>query len=304
MSKKINARGEFVLKHLLVVFLLIIAMEVQVVEAADPGVVIVQSIATTVHDKIVSGINSALKEQPVIVKVDAVRRIPKPGLFIAIGVDALMAVKDLGVPVVFSMVTNPRSMRINGKEITGVDIFIGVEQQLDQLMAVLPKAKRIGIVYAPSSTGYIVGLAREAAKKRGITLVSRAVRSADEAIVALDSMTDVDVFWMIPDTTLITQELVKHLLLLSLERKIPVCALSEKYVKNGALLALGINPALLGRQIGEMANRVLSGENASSIPIEPVKEGDLYINTTVAKRFKLEISPDVLERAFLYKTGE
>lgn len=292
------------LKHFLVVFLLVIAMGVQIVEAADSGIVIVQSVSTPVHEKIVSGINSVLKENPVIVRVDAVRSIPKPKLFIAIGIDALMAVRDLGVPVVFSMVTNPRGMGINGKEITGVDIFIGVEQQLDQLRAILPKAKRIGIVYAPSSTGYIVGLAREAAKKRGIALVSRAVRSADEAIVALDGMTDVDVFWIMPDTTLITQEVVKHLLLLSLERKIPIYALSEKYVKNGALLALGINPTLLGRQTGEMANRILSGEKASSIPIEPVKEGDLYINTTVAKRFKLEISPDVLDRAFLYRAGE
>lgn len=292
------------LKQFLVVFLLIIAMGVQIVEAADSRIVIVQSIATPVHEKIVSGINSMLKEKPVIVRADAVRSISKPKLFIAIGVDALMAVRDLGVPVVFSMVTNPRSMGINGKKITGVEVFVGVEQQLDQLRAVLPKAKRIGIVYAPSSTGHIMGLAREAAKKRGLTLVSRAVRSADEAIIALDGMTDVDVFWMMPDTTVITQEMVKHLLLLSLERKIPIYALSEKYVKNGALLALGINPTILGRQIGEMANRVLSGENASSIPIEPVKEADLYINTTVAGRFKLEIPPDVLGRAFLYRAGE
>lgn len=292
------------LKRFLVLLLFIVSVRAQTGEASCSDVVILQSISTPVHEKIVSGINSVLKEKPVIVRVDAVRTIPDPKLFIAIGVDALMAVKDLGVPVVFSMVTNPRSMGINGKQITGVDVFVGVEQQLDQLRAVLPKAKRIGVVYAPSSTGHIVGLAREAAKKRGLTLVSRAVRSPDEAILALDGMTDVDVFWMMPDTTVITQEMLKHLLLLSLERKIPIYALSEKYVKNGALLALGINPSVLGRQIGEMANRVLSGEKASSMPIEPAKEGYLYINTTVAKRFKLEIPPDVLGRALLYRAGE
>jgi putative ABC transport system substrate-binding protein len=274
--------------------------------ANSADVVVVQSIARPVHEKILSGINSVMKEKPVIANVDQVRTNfrSKPKLFIAIGPDALNAVKNLGVPVVLSMVMNPHSMGLEGKQVTGIDLFISIEAQLDELRAVLPKATRVGVIYAPHSTGYIVELAKEAAKKEGFTIVGRAVRSADEAIVAMDGLTGVDVFWMLPDTTVITQETVKHLLLLSLERKIPVYALSEKYVKNGALMALGIDPTLLGRQIGEMANRVLSGENASSIPFEPIKSGNLYINTSIARYLKLHIPLDVLGRAYLYKGGE
>jgi ABC-type uncharacterized transport system substrate-binding protein len=141
-------------------------------------------------------------------------------------------------------------------------------------------------------------MAKETAKKRGFTIVSRAVRSATEAIAAMNGMTGVDVFWMLPDTTVITQETVQHLVLLSLERKIPIYAISEKYVKNGALLALGINPIRLGRQIGQMANRVLSWERAASIPFEPIEDGDIYINTSVAMRLKIQIPSDVLGRAY------
>jgi putative ABC transport system substrate-binding protein len=265
-------------------------------QAAD--VVVVESVSTAVHQKIIGGINSVIEEKPAVISADDVGSHfgSKPRLFIAIGADALEAVKDMEVPVIFSMVMNPRAVGIEGKEITGVEIFIAVEKQLEELRAVLPKAARIGVVYDPQSAGYIVDLAKEAAEKRGFTFVSRAVHSSGEAIAGVDGMSGIDVFWMLPDTTVITREFVRHLMLLSAERKIPVYALSDKYVRNGALMALGINPKALGRQIGEMANRVLSGEKASSIPFEPVRTGDLYINAAVARRLGLHIPPPILRQ--------
>ena len=296
--------GNQIRYFLLALFLYTSTAILPIAEAHGADIVVVQSVARSVHEKIVSGINSVVRENPVIASIDDVRRNfrAKPKLFIAIGQDALRAVKDLGVPVVFAMVINPHAIGLEGKSVTGVEVFVSVESQLDQIRAVLPNATRVGVVYDPQSSGYIVDLAKEAAKKRGLTIVGHAVHSATEAIVAMDNMRGVDVFWMLPDTTVITQETVKHLVLLSLERKIPIFAISEKYVKNGALLALGINPIRLGRQIGRMANRVLSGESAASIPFEPIENGDIYINTSVAMRFKIQIPPDVLGRA--YKTEE
>lgn len=288
---------------------LLLCASVFVMQAADAcaaDVVVVQSGTTPVHQKIISGLSSVIDQKIVIASVDDVRANSrsKPRLFVAIGADALIAVKDKGVPVIFSMVMNPRAMGLEGKQATGVEVFVSVESQMEQLRAVLPKAVRIGVVYSPHSTGHIVETAKEAAKRKGVTIVARAVNSADEAIVAMNGLKDVDVFWMMPDTTVITQETVKHLLLLSFERKVPVYALSEKYVKNGALLALGINPTLLGRQVGELANRVLDGQSVSTIPFEPIRGGDLYINVSVANRLKVEIPPEVLGRAHLYKAGD
>jgi putative ABC transport system substrate-binding protein len=287
---------------LLVLLLYTSAAILPTAEALGADIVVVQSVARQVNEKIISGINSVISEKLVVANIDDLRTSfrSKPKLFVAIGQDALAAVKDSGVPVVFAMVMNPSAMGLEDKPITGVEVFISVGSQLDQLRAVLPKAVRLGIVYAPQSTGHIVDLAKKAAKTRGFTIVSRAVHSAAEAIVAMDSMTGVDVFWMLPDTTVVTQETVKHLILLSLERRIPVYAFSRKYAKNGAMLALGINPSRLGRQIGELADRVLSGEDAASIPFEPIESGDTYINTSVAMRLKLPIPPDVLRRAYVY----
>ena len=291
---------------LLALFFSVLSPLVQGTAAYGADVVVVQSAATPIHKSILSGIESVIKEKAVIANVDEFRSKfrSKPALYIAIGPDALSAVRDQGVPVVFSMVMNPDTLELDGKHVTGVELFVSAGRQFDQLKEVLPKATKIGVVYAPHATGHIVERAKEAARKRGLTLVSRAVRSADEAIAAMDSLTGVDVFWMVPDTIVLTQETVKHLLLLSLERKIPVYALSEKYVKNGALFALAIDPHSLGRQVGEMANRVLSGESTGSIPVEPIRDGNLYINTSVANRLRIDIPRSVLGRAYLYKAGE
>lgn len=295
------------IRYFLLVLLLYASTAVMpIAEARTADIVVVQSIARSVHEKIVSGITSVVGKKPVIESVDDVRMDyrAKPKLFIAIGQDALMAVKDLGVPVIFAMVMNPQSIGLKGRPITGVEVFISVESQLDQLRAVLPKATRLGVVYSPKSSGHIVDLAKEAAQKRGLTVVSRAVRSVTEAIVAMDNMKGVDVFWMFPDTTVFTQETVEHLVLLSLERKIPIYAFSQKYVKNGALFASVINPIRLGRQLGEMANRLLSGQSAASMPLEPIESGDIYINEAVAVYLKLPIPPAVLRRAYLYRAEE
>ena len=264
-------------------------------------VVVVQGAASQVHREIEEGINSVIKERTVAATIgdvpSAYRRRPK--LYIAIGPEALDAVKDLGVPVVFAMILNPHTLKLDGRPITGIELYISVEEQLTNLSAVLPKAKRVGIIYAPQSTGSLVKLIKEAAAARGLTIVSRPVRSPDDAILALNAMTGIDVFWMLPDPTVVTSEMVKHLLLWSLERKVPVFALSEKYVKNGALCALGVDPLSLGRQIGVLANRVLAGENTSSIPVEPIKNGTLYINAVVAERLGLKLPKSILDKAVL-----
>ena len=266
-------------------------------------VVVVQGAASHVHREIEEGINSIIKAKTVVASPEDVPSAyrTRPKLYIAIGPEALDAVEDLGVPVVFAMIINPKALRLDGRPITGIELYISVEEQLTNLSAVLPKAKRVGIIYAPQSTGFMIKLVKEAAAARGLTIVSRAIRSPDEAIMALNAMTGIDVFWMLPDPTVVTSEMVKHLFLLSLERKIPVFALSEKYVKNGALCALGVDPLSLGRQIGVIANRILAGENASSIPVEPIKNGKLYINTVVAARLGLKLPRNILDGAILFE---
>lgn len=230
-----------------------------------------------------------------------VRRVLRAGpeVIFAIGRDALSNVAGVkGVPVIFSLVLRPEAMVPPESPITGVSITLPVEKQLDALDLVLPGARRIGVVYDPGETGPMLKELKAAASSRGYQVVARAVRSDKEVFAALDSLRDgIDVLWMLPDITVVNFETVKRMMFYSFDHRVPVYAVSGKYVENGALMALGVDAYDMGRQAGEMANRILAGEDAGGIPIEHARKGSLYLNLSTAERLGLEIPAEAIERA-------
>ena len=61
----------------------------------------------------------------------------------------------------------------------------------------------------------------------------------------------IDIFWMLPDTDVITSETVDAILLFSFQNNVPVFSFSNKYVKMGALASLSVDPVALGAQTGD-----------------------------------------------------
>ncbi|GAB4387351.1 MAG: ABC transporter substrate-binding protein [Thermodesulfovibrionales bacterium] len=228
---------------------------------------------------------------------DVLRSAPK--VIFAIGGDSLSnvaGVKD--VPVIFSLVLRPETLASPGGRVTGVAMNLPVETQLDALGLALPPAKRIGVVYDPGETGPMLEELRAAAAKRGYKVVARAVDRENDVFGALDGLRGrIDVLWMLPDITVVSYETVKYMMLFSFEDRVPVYAVSEKYVQNGAFMALGVDPYDMGRQAGEMANRVLAGEDVRKIPVEHARKGHLFLNLATAERLGLEIPAEAIKRA-------
>jgi len=76
---------------------------------------------------------------------------------------------------------------------------------------------------------------------------------------------DIDVFWMLPDVTVMTPETVEFLVLFSLKYRIPLLAPSEKWLDLGAFLSTGIDAFDMGAQAGDMANKILSGRHVKNV---------------------------------------
>jgi|Deesub1362A_J573_1020465.scaffolds.fasta_scaffold00168_15 putative ABC transport system substrate-binding protein len=223
----------------------------------------------------------------------------KPELILAIGYDALEAVKDIkGIPVVFAMVLAPHKVIPPGSPITGVDITLPAKHHLEKFKIFLPWARRIGVVYDPNETGYLFRKAESEAKKMGLVLVGRAVKSPEEVIPAIDSLRgEIDVLWMFPDVTVINFESVEYMMLFSYENGIPVYAISDAYVQNGALMALNIDAYDIGKQAGEIANEILAGKDAREIPVVRARKGRLSVNLSAAEKFGLVIPYEVVKTA-------
>lgn len=81
------------------------------------------------------------------------------------------------------------------------------------------------------------------------------------------------------------------------EAGIPVFGSEVEQVVNGCAASMGLDYVELGRQTGKMAAAVLKGEDASSIPVEVISSGSLYVNSDVMSQFNLTI-PDEYKDAY------
>jgi putative ABC transport system substrate-binding protein len=284
-----------VLRKVLGIFLLLMVCYGSA-EAAQE-IVAVQSIRVKPYEEAIKAFKNVCRcrIQRLVVSelegVDVVREIRRirPDMVLAIGRDALSMVRKIkSVPVVYLMVLNPQTILSREENITGVSMNISPDKQLRALLDAVPQTKRIGIVYDPDRTGTLVKEARNAAGRMGVTLIAREVHSPKDAPSSImDMRKEIDVFWMLPDITVITPETVEFLLLFSLQNNIPLLTFSEKYLEMGAFMSTGIDPVDMGVQAAEMANRILQGKHTK--PEQQVHARRMVVSTNLMIAGKLGI---------------
>lgn len=275
--------------------------------AGSQEIVVVQSLTVKPYEDALRGFKSvyAGKIKKLLLTdtegADAVRAVreSKPGMILAIGAEALAKVRRIkDIPIVYLMVLNPHAVLQGEENITGISMSIPPEKQLAALQKVLPEVRKVGLLYDPGKTGFLVKKAQLAAKAAGIELVAKEVRRTKDVPELANSMKEhIQVFWMIPDTTVVTPETVNFLLLFSLENRIPMLAFSDKYVEAGALMSLDIDAFNLGKQAGEAAGKILSGADVREIPRFDVKNAVLTINVKTAKKMGITVSDEVMTKA-------
>lgn len=227
---------------------------------------------------------------------------PKPDLILAVGIWALQVVAEeiQDIPVVFAMVLNPTTViGQDARNITGASMNVPIEQQLALLKNISSHIRRIGVIYDPSKTGFLVRQAERLAKNQGIRLVTKAVASPKDSFAALDAMQDeIDALWILPDLTVLASESVQYMLLFSFRHKIPVLGLSENQARMGALLGLSFESGRdIGSQAAELARGILSGRSVEEIPFTTARKVRLTVNLKSAGKLGIHIPKEILDRA-------
>jgi putative ABC transport system substrate-binding protein len=220
----------------------------------------------------------------------------RPGAVFAVGTQALAkaeALKD--VPVIYAMVM-PSEEAILPAYMSGVSMDIAPETWLKTMTALFPGVKRIGVLSDPEHTGPFVTKAAAAAQARGITLVVKSMSNPRNAPALLDEFkNEIDLFWMLPDPTVITSETLDYLMLFSFQNNLPVFSFSKKYVMNGAAAALAIDPHDMGAQAGEQY-RVLSRGGKGPLRAY-ARTARLIVNRKVIEKMKVQTSSEILRNA-------
>lgn len=291
-------------RNLFTIIILLLSITCQGLSEAGQEILAIQSVRVKPYEEAIKGFESACNSKTKrlvlsdLEEVDLVKEVKKigPDLIVAIGMDALSSVKRIrNIPVVYLMVLNPASILSGEKNVTGVRMNVSQEKQLITLTKVLPEVKSIGLLYDPDRTGTLVKRAQDAAGKIGIKLIAKKVYSPTGVpSLVRDMKGKIDLFWMLPDITVVTPETFEFLLGFSLEHKIPVLTFSDKYVELGALMSIGVDAFDMGSQAGEMARMILSGRDPSDVPQVDARKAVISINLKIARKLGIHIDEKIL----------
>jgi putative ABC transport system substrate-binding protein len=204
------------------------------------------------------------------------------------------------VPLVFAMVQEPAKLGLTaGPGVTGVAFTIPVKNQIAAFRLVYPKGVRIGVIYKEDNTGRLVDEAEKAAGMLRVALVTRPVSSERDVPSALRSLLSgdsaVDALWVPPDPLLLADETRRFLMAETLKAGRPIYASSSTLVAEGALVSNAPDFVSIGEQVGELVNRLASGERTRIEMLVP--RAELVVNKKVAGRLKIELPAEALKAA-------
>jgi len=209
------------------------------------------------------------------------------------------------IPTIFTAVTDPVAAGFADAsgaaagEVTGTSDALPIKAQLETIRAMLPDARKIGILYTTSEVNSLsaIEIYKSLAPDYGFEIVESGVSTIVDIPLALDALlSDVDCLSNLTDNTVVSA------LALMLDKANaagkPVFGSEIEQVKLGCIAAEGLDYIALGRQTGLMAAKVLSGEaKASEIPYEIITEPGLYVNPDVLAAFGVELSDELKARA-------
>ncbi|HEX2908695.1 MAG TPA: ABC transporter substrate-binding protein [Phototrophicaceae bacterium] len=230
-------------------------------------------------------------------------------LIITVGTPATQAAKDATqgttMPIVFVPIADPvqagfvQSITHPGGNITGVATPPSLQgKRLEYLPTIVPNLKRIYIPYdaVDTSAEVYLNVIRETAAKLGIELVLQPVKTADEALAAINTIPeDVQAIFILPGGPLISNK-SKELIAISLQKKLPLFVSSPAQVDQGALSAYNFNNEVVGKQAARLVIAILKGVKPADTPVESA-DFFLSLNLKTAKAIGLTISDSVLRYA-------
>jgi putative ABC transport system substrate-binding protein len=248
-----------------------------------------QCLGSNINIKTVYDLKGKMKIGNKIVR--KIRR-EKPDIILTIGVLASTVAKGeiKEIPIIFCMVINHERFQLAGPNITGISTEIAIEDQLKGYQSILGPLKNIGIIYDPSKTGNIIENAEMEMKHYGVNLNKYEVTSSKMIPEAMESLIGkMDALWLLPDSTVVTRKSFGFIKSTTLENKIPLLCTSDVFVKAGALAAVFADYKCIGRQAGELAEKILEPSTPGSRGIVNPHSFKLAINTDTAEKLGLNL---------------
>jgi putative ABC transport system substrate-binding protein len=213
-------------------------------------------------------------------------RASDASLVVAVGLKAALAAKVeiLDVPVVYMMVLDPLKHQLTAANMTGTLLEVPLDRQMKIMRMFLPNLHRIGTLYDPAKTSSRMKDAVQQATSSDFQLTGIPIESDKDVPQQLRALlADVEALWLMPDSTVLTNESVQFILESALARQMPVIGFSPEFTRLGALLSMSVNYGEIGRETGLLVKRILNGEKLLPHSPMPIERFKITLNLKTAK---------------------
>jgi putative ABC transport system substrate-binding protein len=210
------------------------------------------------------------------------------------------------IPVVFVVASDPvasglvKSFARPGGNLTGIaDLGVDlVPKRMEIFRELVPRLRRVLLVYDATNAEAVehLGVHRDAARRLGLTLVERPVRTEEEARAVISGIQKSEVDGLF-DPRFLSLNIPGLLMELALQRGMPTMFSDSFYVDRTGLASYGANSYELGRQCAGMVEKILKGAKPADLPVEQPTKFELALNLRTAKALGLTIPQSLLLRA-------
>ena len=238
------------------------------------------------------GENTAMIAQNYVAKkYDLITAIATPS-----AMAAQAAADGKNIPVLFSAVSDPvsaklvESLEVTNRGATGTCDALPLEKQMQLIRALLPEAKKIGILYTTNEVNSLSHLEsfKALAPKYSFEIVAIGVNSPSDIPLAIDSLlTQVDCVNNFTDNNVVNNLAI--LIEKANEKKIPVFGSEEEQVRNGCIASESIDYVELGRETAKIAADILNGKPVDTIPVKVISESKPVANKKVMTVLGVEL---------------
>ena len=219
-----------------------------------------------------------------------------------------MASATKTIPIVFATVTDPIKAKLvtgytkTGTNLTGVSDAAPLPSQIELMLEILPKMKKVGFIYNPGLDNAVSTLEtlRGLLKQKGIEIVESPSPTTNEVILAAKKLVGkVDAIYVPNDTTVVSA--LETIVKIGQETQTPVFAGETGAVARGVIGSVGLDYVAIGKVAGNMVADILGGKKPGDI--EPVlaykvlTTFQVAINRGSAQKMGVTVPDSVLKRA-------
>jgi putative tryptophan/tyrosine transport system substrate-binding protein len=223
-------------------------------------------------------------------------RASDSSLVVAVGLKAALAAKleIVDIPVLYMMILDPAKHHLTTDNMTGVLLEIPPDRQFKIMRSFLPTLRRIGTLYDPDKTATKLKEAESRASAHEFQLHGFPVENEKEVPQQLRALlSESEALWLIPDSTVLTDESLRFILESAVAKQVPVIGFSSEFARLGALLSLSVDYGEVGRETGLLAKRIVTGEQVLPFKPVPVQRIRIAVNHKTARYLGITIPKEL-----------